>query len=445
MLEINSDFIFRSVFAFLWLEFTWELYLSYRQHQVYKKSNKPPPELEKHFSSEMFQKARLYGLDKSGYGIVHGLFNQIFSTVLILLNGHAYFWNLSHSVLLALNLPPDNEIVRSMVFTVILSSFSTLVDMPFTIYYTFWLEERHGFNKQTPGFFIKDTIKKYIVGMLISLPLVAAVIFIVQSGGDYFFLYLWSFVTLVIVLLMTVYPDYIAPLFDKYSPLPEGELKSDIEKLAASIEFPLKKLYVVEGSKRSSHSNAYFYGFFNNKRIVLFDTLIEGYVKEEPETTEKSEKVPKKGCNNAEILAVLGHELGHWKLNHVTKNIVISEVNILFMFTVFNALFQYRPLYEAFGFHDSQPIFIGLYIVTSYIFSPYNAILSFLTTLLSRHFEFEADRFAKKLGHAVNLKSSLIKLNLDNLGFPNYDWLYSSWHHSHPTLLQRLNALDKTE
>jgi STE24 endopeptidase len=291
----------------------------------------------------------------------------------------------------------------------------------------------------------------------------------VQSGGDYFFLYLWIFVTLVIVLLMTVYPDYIAPLFDKYSPLQEGELKSQIEKLAASIDFPLKKLYVVEGnryllyhflahliicncslkkkkgSKRSSHSNAYFYGFFNNKRIVLFDTLIEGYVKEESETTDSTTKPPKKGCNNPEILAVLGHELGHWKLNHVTKNIVISELNILFMFTVFNMLFQYQPLYEAFGFHDSQPIFIGLYIVTSYIFSPYNAILSFLTTLLSRHFEFEADQFAKKLGHAVNLKSSLIKLNLDNLGFPIYDWLYSSWHHSHPTLLQRLNALEKTE
>ncbi len=164
-----------------------------------------------------------------------------------------------------------------MVFTVILSTFSTLVDMPFTIYYTFWLEERHGFNKQvlwilidnckdiikmnsisisnyicffkTPGFFIKDTVKKYILGILISLPLVAAVIFIVQSGGDYFFLYLWIFVTLVIVLLMTVYPDYIAPLFDKYSPLQEGELKSQIEKLAASIDFPLKKLYVVEGRR----------------------------------------------------------------------------------------------------------------------------------------------------------------------------------------------------
>lgn len=136
-----------------------------------------------------------------------------------------------------------------MAFTLILSVFSTIIDLPFTIYYTFWLEEGYGFNKQTPGFFVKDMIKKFLVGMLITLPLVAAVIYIVQKGGDYFFVYLWLFITLVLILLMTVYPDYIAPLFDKYTPLPEGELKTQIEKLAASIDFPLKKLYVVEGKQ----------------------------------------------------------------------------------------------------------------------------------------------------------------------------------------------------
>ena len=117
----------------------------------------------------------------------------------------------------------------------------------------------------------------------------------------------------------------------------------------------------------------------------------------------------------------------------------------MFMFIVFNLLYKYKPLYDAFGFTDSQPIFIGLYIVTSYVFSPYNAILSFLTTLLNRKFEFEADGFAKKLGYAAHLKSSLVKLNLDDIGFPTYDGMYSSYYHSQPTLLQRLNALDKTE
>ena len=178
---------------------------------------------------------------------------------------------------------------------------------------------------------------------------------------------------------------------------------------------------------------------------MLFDTLIEGYVKEDENNETSSGPAKKKGSNNDEILAVLGHELGYWTLNHVTKNLIMSELNIVFLFWVFNLLFQYQPLYDAFCFNDSRPVFIGLYLVTSYVFSPYNTILSFLTTLLSRRFEFQADRFAKDLGHATQLKSSLIKLNLDNLGFPIYDHLYSSWHHSHPTLLQRLNALDKSE
>lgn len=143
--------------------------------------------------------------------------------------------------------------------------------------------------------------------------------YIIKAGGDYFFVYLWAFVTIVALVMMTVYPDFIAPLFDKYTPLPDGHLKTGIEELAASIEFPLKKLYVVEGSKRSAHSNAYFFGFYKNKRIVLFDTLIEDYEppvdanasadaapKSKPDDAEKEEK-KKTGCTNGEVLAVLAH------------------------------------------------------------------------------------------------------------------------------------------
>merc|ERR1712007_148934 len=140
--------------------------------------------------------------------------------------------------------------------------------------------------------------------------------------------------------MMIIYPEFIAPLFDKYTPLPEGELRTEIESLAASISFPLYKLYVVEGSKRSSHSNAYFYGFFKFKRIVLFDTLLEESErlklkteddKEEEKEDEKDESKKATGCNNTEIVAVLGHELGHWKMNHVLKNIVIGQVQIFLM------------------------------------------------------------------------------------------------------------------
>lgn len=281
------------------------------------------------------------------------------------------------------------------------------------------------------------------------LPLVAAIIKIIQWGGDYFFVYLWGFVVLFTLFMMIIYPEFIAPLFDRYTPLPDGELRKQIEALAASIHFPLYKLFVVEGSKRSSHSNAYFYGFFNFKRIVLFDTLLVKEErdkikekKEDEEPKEEDDKEDTKGCSNEEILAVLGHELGHWSLNHVLKNILISQVHIFMMFALFAYLYQLQMLYTAFGFPNEKPILIGLMIILQFITAPYNAVLDFAMTVLSRRFEFQADSFAKGLGKAKQLKTALIKLNLDNLGFPVFDWLYSAWHHSHPPLMERMAALE---
>merc|ERR1711973_539766 len=190
-------------------------------------------------------------------------------------------------------LDPESEIYRSMTFILLSNVMSTVIFMPFSVYSTFVLEEKHGFNKQTAGFFVKDQIKKFIIGQLIMLPLIAIIVKIVQWGGEYFFVYLWLFVVVFTLFMMIVYPEFIAPLFDKYVPLPEGELKTEIESLAASIEFPLYKLFVVEGSKRSSHSNAYFYGFFNFKRIVLFDTLLEEGERLKLKTDEEREKEAK--------------------------------------------------------------------------------------------------------------------------------------------------------
>ena len=284
-------------------------------------------------------------------------------------------------------------------------------------------------------FYVKDQVKKFAIMHVIMFPLLAIVIKIIQVGGDFFFVYLWFFVLAFTLFMLVVYPEFIAPLFDKYTPLPEGQLRSQIEELAASIQFPLYKLFVVEGSKRSSHSNAYFYGFFNFKRIVLFDTLLEEDERNKLKTEEELQKEAeeregneekmkeyeeskKKGCNNAEILAVLGHELGHWKLNHVLKNLIISEVNIFLMFAMFGYLFQTQVLYTAFGFPDERPILMGLMIIMNFIAAPYDTVLNFLMTCLSRRFEFQADAFAVGLGKAKDLRTALVKLNNDNLGFP---------------------------
>merc|ERR1712029_976364 len=244
--------------------------------------------------------------------------------------------------------------------------------------------------------------------------------------------------------------------FDKYTPLPEGELRTEIEELAASIEFPLYKLFVVEGSKRSSHSNAYFYGFFNFKRIVLFDTLlsdeerlkVKAAVEEDKkgagdeDKEEEEDTLKGKGCTNEEILAVLGHELGHWKLNHVLKNIIISQIHMFLMFALFGYMYKLQVLYTAFGFMSEQPVVIGFMIILQFITAPYNAILDFAMTCLSRRFEFQADDFAFQLFKRTDkLRSALIKLNNDNLGYPIYDRLYSAWNHSHPPIIERLAVL----
>jgi len=456
-MEFDPGTIFYGVLAFMWIEFLWEGYIGHRQRKVYKSNTSVPKELDGILDEETFTKARLYALDKADFGAVEGWFSQLLSSLLIWFLGYHLFWGLATQSLTAVGLGADSEIYTSLMFTLIMSTFSTVIGLPFKVYSTFVIEERHGFNKQTPGFFVKDQIKKFVVSQVIQAPILAGVIKIVMWGGDYFFVYLWLFAVFMMLFMMTIYPDFIAPLFDKYTPMPPGELKTEIESLAASIEFPLYKLYVVEGSKRSSHSNAYFYGFFKFKRIVLFDTLLEEEErkklkteddeKEEDEASKENEadNSKKTGCNNEEILAVLGHELGHWKLNHVLKNIVIGQVQIFLMFALFAYLSKSSSLYAAFGFHDSKPVLIGLMIVLQYITAPYSAVVGFFMSVLSRMFEFQADEFAANLGRSVALRSALIKLNNDNLSFPVYDWLYSAWNHSHPPLLQRIEALKKYE
>ncbi|XP_064408138.1 CAAX prenyl protease 1 homolog isoform X2 [Latimeria chalumnae] len=408
--------IFCGVLGFSWAVYLWEGFLAARQRKIYKTTTHVPTELGQIMDEETFEKSRLYQLDKSTFSFWSGLYSEIEGTLILLLGGIPLLWRTSGHLTGWAGLGPEYEhsatfllqISQSLAFLLLATLFSAVTGLPWSLYSTFVIEEKHGFNQQV---------------------------------------------------LVTIYADYIAPLFDKFTPLPEGELKEEIEKMARSISFPLTKVYVVEGSKRSSHSNAYFYGFFKNKRIVLFDTLLEDYsplnpsagtellVPQEGGTDgENAELKPKpknkkQGCSNQEVLAVLGHELGHWKLGHTIKNIIISQMNSFLCFFLFAVLIGRKELFSAFGFHDSHPTLIGLMIIFQFIFSPYNEVLSFCLTVLSRQFEFQADAFAKDLGKSADLYSALIKLNKDNLGFPVSDWLFSMWHYSHPPLLERLRAL----
>ncbi|XP_058797827.1 CAAX prenyl protease 1 homolog [Phymastichus coffea] len=442
-----------------WLLCLWERYLALRQRKLMQKLKDPPQLLDGLISEDVYRKSRTYALDNNTFGHFQDFYTNVLSSLYMIYYGFYYSWTWGEDLVRWIGLNPKNEIYTTAgCLTVLRIYWLIICDLPFDIYSTFVLEQKHKFNNETPLFFIKDRILKFFVAQVLLVPLTCMTIWIIKNGGDYFYLYLWIFTVVISLILMIIYPEFIAPLFDKYTPLPEGELRKKIEELASSVGFPLYKLYIVEGSKRSSHSNAYLYGFHKHKRIVLFDTLVAEYQRkkletdqqEKPENADDEEKKTKeekeiRGCETDEIIAVLAHELGHWHHSHAILNFLLSEVIMLGNFILFAQLMNYSPVYEAFEFHDSKPILIGLMIITSHVLAPVNKLLIWMMTAMSRRFEFQADTYAVKLGYSEPLARALIKLHKDNLGYPLFDRLYSNWHHSHPPLLERLDALKKDD
>eukprot|EP01135_Chromosphaera_perkinsii_P001083 Nk52_evm33s158 gene=Nk52_evmTU33s158 len=421
------EYFFWSI-AFCNLMFVFETYLEWRHGRKFTEKE-IPKEIQGLVDRETFDKSRSYGRDKCLFSLFRSVFSQTETMMVLMFGGLPYIWNLAGYLLDDYEV--KGEIGQSVLFMFLFQVYETALSLPWSVYYTFVVEEKHGFNKQDGWFFFKDTVKSFILSTVVTSVVVSCVVYLVHWGGPYFYIYVWLFVLAFAIFAMTIYPDYIAPLFDTFEPLQDGELKEKIEKLAASIDFPLSKLLVVKASQRSSHSNAYFYGFFKNKRIVLFDTLFE-----------KKDDSPQEPCTDEEVVAILSHELGHWKLNHVLKNFLVSQANLLFIFFAFGQLFNTTALYEQFGFHDEKPVMIGLLIIFQFIFAPYNTLVGFLLTVLSRRFEFQADEFAAfTLGYGAHLENALVKIQKGNLGNMNPDKWYSLYHYSHPPLVERLSAI----
>ncbi|TPX39157.1 Ste24 endopeptidase [Synchytrium endobioticum] len=414
------------VLAFSYALLAFESYLNYRQYLVLL--IKTAPEAYSHLTSqENFDKARNYSMDKLGFSVISSIWAQVETTVIFYYDLLPWFWNFS-GLALAWLLPAwaHNEILQSLSFVVIISLASTVTNLPFSLYYTFVLEEKYGFNKQTLGLFFTDLIKSLLLGAVIGLPVLSAVLYITKVFTSFYF-YLWGFMVVFQLIMVTIYPTLIQPLFNKFTPLPEGDLKDKIYALAQSVVFPLNKtIFVMDGSKRSAHSNAYMYGFFSNKRLVLFDTLLG-------QTTHD------------ETLAVIAHEIGHWFHSHVLKNLIIAQIHLFIIFYLFAQVINFAPLYESFGFKGPHfPILIGFFVFQM-IYSPAEALMGFFMNVLSRAFEFQADLYAVSLGHASKLKTALQKIHLKNLGSLRTDPYYSAWHYSHPPLVERLDAIAAAE
>ncbi|ONK72889.1 uncharacterized protein A4U43_C04F24480, partial [Asparagus officinalis] len=409
---------------FMILMYIFETYLDIRQHAALKLPSLPKS-LEGVVSQEKFERSRSYSLDKSHFHFVHEAVTILMDTTILFFGILPWFWKKSGELAVYMGLNADNEIIHTLSFLAGVMIWSQITDLPFSLYSTFVIEARHGFNKQTVWLFFRDMIKGIFLSIIIGPPIVAAIIVIVQKGGPYLAIYLWGFMFVLSIVMMTLYPILIAPLFNKFTPLPEGNLREKIEKLAGTLKFPLKKLFVVDGSTRSSHSNAYMYGFFNNKRIVLYDTLIQQ-------------------CKNEdEVVAVIAHELGHWKLNHTMYSFIAVQILTLLQFGGYTLVRNSKDLFQSYGF-DTQPVLIGL-IIFQHTVIPLQHLVSFGLNLVSRAFEFQADAFAKKLGYTKELRAGLVKLQEENLSSMNTDPLYSAYHYSHPPLVERLAALDDTE
>jgi STE24 endopeptidase len=288
-------------------QFLFEGLLSLRQYQVLKHT-KPPKVLAEEISQATFDKSQAYGRAKQQFEWANGLWGQVQNVAFIYFDVLPKLWEWSGSLLLRFAPAKfTGEISHSIVFLLSFIVIQQILSLPGSIYHTFVLEEKFGFNKQTPKLFVTDLIKSNMLAFILAPPILAAFLSIIKRTGNQFFFYLWLFGACLQVFMITVYPIAILPLFNKLSPLEEGSLKSGVETLAKSLNFPLHELYVIDGSKRSAHSNAYFFGLPWKKHIVIYDTLIE-----------KSE--------TQEVVAVLAHELGHWSLGHTTRLFGIAQV-----------------------------------------------------------------------------------------------------------------------
>ena len=407
-----TDFSLIFFAAFL-LTLAGRLWLALRQIRfVAAHRGAVPPGFTERIPLAAHQKAADYTVDRNRLGIVSTAAEATLLLALTLGGGLAWLHDLWSVRLdgLAYGL--------ALIFTVMLAS--ALVDLPFAVYRQFVIEERYGFNRMTPALFCTDLAKQAALGALIGAPVILAVLWLMEAMGDYWWLHVWLFWCAFNLAILFIYPTWIAPLFNKFAPLAEGEMKARIEALLARCGFRSSGLFVMDGSKRSSHGNAYFTGFGRSKRIVFFDTLLERLAP-------------------AEIEAVLAHELGHFSRRHIVKRIA-------FMFATSLAfLWLLGQLIDAPWFHAGLGVPVAstaLVLILFFLVVPvFTFPLSPLLSQLSRRHEFEADAYAAEHASADDLVRALVKLYEDNAATLTPDPLHSLFYDSHPPAAQRIARL----
>lgn len=381
---------------------------------VLKNRNSIPEIFKDFITIENYSNSIKYTLKKEHFSLLRLIISTA-STLTLLFSGFlGYLEEILISVI-------SNGTILGLVFIGIISIVLFIIDLPLSLYSTFVIEEEFGFNKMTLKSYLGDTVKETILSSILGVIILTALFFFMDKTGSKWWVWASIFFVSFQLILFIVYPNFIAPLFNKFTPLEDGELKDKLEQMALKAKFTLSEIYIMDGSKRSGHSNAYFTGIGKSKRIVLYDTLVEK-------------------LSVDELTAVLAHEIGHWKKGHIRKRLVVTMLFVPLVFLILSYLLDYKPLYELFSLASGT--YYGLLVLIMMISGSFTFFISPLSNYISRKNEFEADNFAIEMeGNSNSLIEALLKLSKDNLSNLTPDKLYSAYHYSHPPLIERVKNL----
>lgn len=373
-----------------------------------------PDHFKKAYDKKKYAKSQEYLKTKTKFSLV----SSTFSIVLIFLVIHLGIFGVLNEFV---NLQTNHFILQGLLFISIIYIFQDIISLPFSLYSTFVIEEKFGFNKTTVGLFISDKIKGYAIFIVMGSIIITPILYLFHEYENFGWLIAWSLLTLFMIAVQPLFVHVISPMFNKFTPLEDGELRTAIEKYTTQVDFPLARIDIMDGSKRSAHSNAYFSGFGKSRRIAIFDTLVENHT-------------------NDEIVSVVAHEVGHYKLKHIIHGTIIGIIETGIMLFVFNFIMNDYALFRVFGVNDLS-VHAGL-IFFSMLYAPVTMITSVISNAISRKNEFEADNYSlQTTKNKEALISMLVGLAANNLSHltPHPFKVFLSY--SHPPTIDRIKAL----
>ena len=408
---ISPQIIFYLLISIILFNFIKDYFLDYLNSKFFDK--KIPQNLNDIYDKEKYQKSQDYKKTLYKFGKISKAYSLTILLLFFFLDGFLLVDNFARSLF-------ESELLISLSFFGIIFFGNDILNLPFSLYSIFIIEEKFGFNKTTFRIYFFDKIKSWFITILFGGGILSFIIFQFETVGKDFWIVAWVFITTISVLINGFYAQIIVPLFNKQTKLEEGNLKNDIEKYSKKVGFDLSNIFVIDGSKRSTKANAYFSGFGKQKRVTLYDTLLNK-------------------LNDKQIIAVIAHEIGHYKKNHIIFNLIFSTIQTGLMLYILSLLI-YLPIFsEALGIKNHS-FHIGL-ITFSILYTPISEIFSLIFNVFSRKFEYQADHYAKETFSSKHLIEALKVLSKDSLSnltpHPKYVW----WHYSHPTLAQRIKHL----